>query len=98
MILRKLFIWVFLLSACSSVNTRLPIPSNIADVAGLSEAELQVKYPNVKEVDDSFSNLISKTLYPYHPPEGTRFLRFGEEYLVAELRNGKVVALHRVGG
>jgi len=98
MILRKLLICALLLTSCSSVNRQSSIPSNVADVAGLSESELQAKYPNVKEVDDSFSNLVSKNLHPYHPPEGTRYLRFGEEYLVAELRNGKVIALHRVGG
>jgi hypothetical protein len=97
-IIRKLLICVVLLSACSSSNRPSLIPSTGAEVAGLSEAELRAKYTDVKEIDNSFSILVSKNLHPYHPPEGTKFLRFGKEYLVAELRNGRVVALHRVSG
>jgi hypothetical protein len=98
MIIRNLLISVFLLSSCSSANTPSSIPSNLAVVAGLSETELQAKYPDVKKVDGSFSILVSKNLHPYNPPNGTKFLRFGKEFLVAELRNGKVTALHRVNG
>jgi hypothetical protein len=96
--IRKLLILVFLLNSCSSLNTPPTIPSNLTDVAGLSEIELKAKYPDVKEVDSSFRILVSKNLHPYHAPEGTKFLRFGKEYLVAELKDDKVIALHRVSG
>ena len=98
MIIRSLLICAFLLNSCSPANTPSTIPSNIADIAGLSETELQAKYPDVIEVDASFNNLVSKNLHPYNPPNGTKFLRFGKEYLVAELRDGRVIALHRVSG
>jgi hypothetical protein len=68
------------------------------DVIGLPEAELRAKYPSVAELEGSFDLLVSKHLHPYHPATTNKLLRFGREYLVAELKNGKVIALHRVSG
>jgi hypothetical protein len=68
------------------------------EVIGLTEAELRAKYPEVAELDASFRNLVSKNLHPYHPPATHKLLRFGKDYLVAELKDGKVIALHRVSG
>jgi hypothetical protein len=68
------------------------------DVIGLTEAELRAKYPEVTELEGSFSILVSKSLHPYHPPATNKLLRFGRDYLVAELQDGRVIALHRVSG
>jgi hypothetical protein len=57
---------------------------------------LRAKYPEVTELDVSLRNLVSKNLHPYHP-QG-KLLRFGRDYLVAELKDGRVIALHRVSG
>jgi hypothetical protein len=68
------------------------------DIIGLTEAELRAKYPEVTELDRSFNLLVSKNLHPYHPPATNKLLRFGRDYLVAELKDGRVIALHRVSG
>ncbi|MGV3756852.1 MAG: OmpA family protein [Verrucomicrobiota bacterium] len=68
------------------------------DVIGLTEAELRAQYPQMAELDNSFSLLVSKNLHPYHPPATNKLLRFGNTYLVAELKDGKVIALHRISG
>lgn len=65
---------------------------------GLTEAELRAKHPEVVELDGSFSLLVSKNLHPYQPPPTHRFLRIGSSYRVAELKDGKVIAVHRVRG
>jgi len=75
-----------------------PVEPEDKDVIGLTEAELRAKYPQVTELDNSFSLLVSKSLHPYHPPATNKLLRFGNTYLVAELKDGKVIALHRVRG
>jgi hypothetical protein len=68
------------------------------DVIGLTEAELRTKYPQVAELDKSFDLLVSKHLHPYHPPKTNKLLRFGRDYLVVELKDGRVIALHTVSG
>lgn len=68
------------------------------EVIGLTEAELRAKYPEVAEIDGGFATLVSKNLHPYNPPPTNKLLRFGSEYLVAELKDGRVIALHRVSG
>jgi hypothetical protein len=68
------------------------------DVVGLSEAELRSKYPETAELAGSFSILVSKSLRPYDPPKTNKLLRIGREYLVVEMKDGKVIALHRVCG
>ena len=68
------------------------------DVIGLSEKELYKIYPEVNIPSNSFLNLVSKNLHPYHAPSEHVFLRYGKEYVVFELKNGKVIAMHRVSG
>jgi len=68
------------------------------DVVGLSEAELRAKYPQVTALDRSFELLVSKSLRPYRVPAEHKLLRFGRDYLVAELKDGRVIALHPVSG
>jgi hypothetical protein len=68
------------------------------DVIGLTEAELRAKYPEITGRDSSFALLVSKNLHPYHPPATNKLLRFGDNYLVLELKNGRVIALHRISG
>ncbi len=67
-------------------------------VVGLSTEELYSRYPAFNVPDASFLNLVSKNLHPYHIPPDHTFLRYGREYLVIEIKNGKVIALHRVHG
>ena len=81
----------------STHDVRVAAP-DAKDVIGLTEAELRAKYPEVTEMDGSFANLVSKNLHPYHPPPTNKLLRFGRDYLVAELKDGRVIALHRVSG
>ena len=81
--------------AAQVAKTTLPTAT---DVVGLTEAELRAKYPEVAELDKSFDLLVSKNLHPYHAQATNKFLRFGRAYLVAELKDGKVIALHRVSG
>jgi hypothetical protein len=78
----------------SSVQT----PPSVSQVIGLSETELRTRFPQLTELDNSFDLLVSKNLHPYHPPPGHKLLRFGSDYVVVELKDGKVIALHRVGG
>jgi hypothetical protein len=68
------------------------------DVVGLTEAELYSKYPETAELAESFSILVSKSLHPYDPPKTNKLLRIGREYLVVEMKDGKVIALHVVSG
>jgi hypothetical protein len=75
----------------------VPWPTD-RDVIGLTEAELRAKYPETTEVDWGFSINVSKTLYPYSPPRNNQLLRIGKTYLVVELKDGKVIALHRIKG
>jgi hypothetical protein len=83
----------------STHNAMAATPTPIAkDVIGLTEAELRAKYPDVTELDRSFDLLVSKNLHPYKLPATNKLLRFGRNYLVAELKNGRVIALHRVHG
>lgn len=88
------------LTGCDRPGASTHNPAIVAptakDVVGLTEAELRAKYPEVTELDASFDNLVSKNLYPYRP-QG-KLLRFGRDYLVAELKDGRVIALHRVSG
>ena len=67
-------------------------------VMGLSEKELYEMYPEVNIPSNSFLNLVSKNLHPYHAPIENVFLRYGENYIVFELSNGKVITMHRVSG
>ena len=85
------------LVGCRKTDSDAPVPAP-RDVVGLTEAELRARYPEVTELDNSFSLLVSKNLHPYHPPATNKVLRFGKLYLVAELKDGKVIALHRVSG
>jgi hypothetical protein len=88
------------LSGCSqpiAIQATIKAPP-ARDVIGLTEAELRAKYPEVAELSVSFSILASKHLHPYHPPATNKLLRFGREYLVAELKDGRVIALHQVSG
>jgi hypothetical protein len=100
---------LFLLTACIAGLTSCNRPNastrgswvatpEAKDVIGLTEAELHAKYPEVNEIDGNFYNLVLKNLHPYHPPSTNKFLRFGRYYLVAELKDGGVIALHRVRG
>jgi hypothetical protein len=89
-------------SGCNKPNASTRDATTVAptakDVIGLTEAELRAKYPEVTELDRSFDLLVSKNLHPYHPPATIKLLRFGRDYLVAELKDGKVIVLHRVSG
>jgi len=67
-------------------------------VIGLTEAELYKIHPEVIVPTRSFLILVSKNLHPYHAPSDHVFLRYGQEYLVFELKDGKVIAIHRVSG
>jgi hypothetical protein len=82
-------------SATSNTEIATPIAK---DFIGLTEAELRAKYPEVTDLTHSFSILVSKYLYPYHPPATNKLLRFGRDYLVVELKDGRVIALHHVSG
>jgi hypothetical protein len=88
------------LTGCKKLSTPTQETRTIAikDVVGLTEAQLRAKYPELKEIERSFSILVSKNLHPYHPPATNKLLRFGREYLVVELKDGRVIALHRVSG
>jgi hypothetical protein len=87
------------LTGCDNSNVSTPRTAPTAkDVIGLTEAELRAKYPEVTELDRSFDLLSSKNLHPYHSLATNKLLRFGQDYLVAELRGGRVIALHHVGG
>jgi len=68
------------------------------DVIGLSNAELVLKYPEVKVPSNSFALLISKMLYPLRIPKEHVLLRYGSKYIVFELKNDVVIAVHRVSG
>jgi hypothetical protein len=83
-------------AGCKKSATKLitPLPT-ATEVVGLTEANLRLKYP---EVTQSFGLLVSKHLHPYHPPLTHKLLRFGQAYLVAEIKGGTVIALHRVEG
>jgi hypothetical protein len=103
-----LSVWLLLatsiagLSGCdrtgASTHNATTVAPTAKDVVGLTEAELRAKYPEITELDAGFSNLVSKNLHPYHPPATNKLLRFGRDYLVAELKDGRVIALHRVSG
>ncbi len=69
-----------------------------SELIGLTEAELRTKHPEVVELDNSFRQLVSKNLHPYRPPPAHKFFRFGSSYRVAELKDGRVIAVHRVSG
>lgn len=89
------------LSGCKHPHTSIQATTTTPiakDVIGLTEAELRTKYPDISELSVSFSILVSKHLHPYHPPATNKLLRFGREYLVAELKDGRVIALHQVSG
>jgi hypothetical protein len=87
------------LTGCDNSNMSTPRTAPAAkDVIGLTEAELRAKYPEVTELNRSFDLLASKNLHPYHPLATNKLLRFGQDYLIAELRGGRVIALHHVGG
>lgn len=73
-------------------------PPTAADVIGLTEAELRAKYPKMAEPDRSFDLLVSKNLHPYRLPATNKLLRFGRAYLVAELKDGRVIRLHHIRG
>lgn len=88
------FLLLFLLIGCSHDNS----PPTKKNVIGLTQSELYEKYPETKTPTGSFSLLISKNLHPYNPPIDHVFLQYGDEYIVFELNEGKVIALHRVSG
>ncbi len=69
-----------------------------SDVIGLTEAELRAKYPEMADLDRSFDLLVSKNLHPYRVPPTNKLLQFGRAYVVAELKDGRVIALHHVSG
>jgi hypothetical protein len=67
-------------------------------VLGKSEAELKKMFGRVDPVEGSFSLLVSKNLHPYRPPDTHRLLRLGDTYIVFELKDDKVIKVHRVSG
>ncbi|MCP4323317.1 MAG: hypothetical protein GY787_16010 [Alteromonadales bacterium] len=93
----KKLLLLLLLSVIISPFARSDAPSEEA-LIGLSENELYKIHPEVNVPSRSFLNLVSKNLHPYNAPRDHVFLRFGQEYLVFELKNGKVIAMHRVRG
>lgn len=68
------------------------------DVVGLTETDLHAKYPEFVKPDQSFDLLASKSLYPYKVPRSHVLLRFGKTYLVVEIKDGQVIALHQISG
>ena len=93
----KKLLLLLLLSVIISPFARSDIPTE-EDVIGLSEKELYKIHPEVNIPSSSFLNLVSKNLHPYHAPRDHVFLRCGKKYLVFELKNGKVIAMHKVSG
>lgn len=75
---------------------KIDIP--IEDAVGLTETELYEKFPETRVPTSSFLNLVSKNMHPYHAPKTNKFLRLGSQYLVFELKCGKVIAVHKVSG
>ena len=67
-------------------------------VIGKSEQDLKEMFGRVNPVDGSFSILVSKNLHPYHPPDSHRLLRLDDTYTVFELKENKVIKVHRVSG
>ena len=83
--------------SASTRDAATAIPT-ATEVIGLTEADLRAKYPEMAALDRSFDLLVSKNLHPYHPPATNKLLRFGRAYLVAELKDGRVIALHHISG
>ncbi len=93
----RLITLIIFLSCSILVYAESKVPAE-RDVIGLSEKELYEKYPETTVPSGSFLILVSKNLHPYHAPSDHVFLRYGEQYWVFELKDGKVIALHRVSG
>ena len=89
----SILILLFLISVSSHANDTLE-----EDVIGLSNTELILKYPEVKAPSNSFALLISKMLHPLRIPREHALLRYGKKYIVFELKNDVVIAVHRVSG
>ncbi|WP_152032780.1 hypothetical protein [Ereboglobus luteus] len=68
------------------------------EIIGLTEEALRRRFPDITEVSGSFSILVSKNLHPYQVPKNNKLLQFGTLYLVAELKDGRVIAIHKVSG
>ncbi len=69
-----------------------------SELIGISESELRIKYPEVRELSNSFKLLLSKNLFPYQPPETHKFLRLGNQYIVFELKDDVIIKVHKVSG
>jgi hypothetical protein len=104
-VLLVLLLFAFVIGSITGcTNLRTPTreailaATNSKDVVGLTEAELRTKYPEMAEIEGSFSIIVSKSLHPYQLPATNKLLRLGREYLVVELKNGRVIALYPVSG
>jgi len=71
----------------------------IKDTYGLSPDRIEELWnQSLVPVEGSFAILVSKNLHPYTPPKENTLMRYGDEYLILEFHDDRLIAIHSVHG
>jgi hypothetical protein len=64
---------------------------------GKTRDDLEAMLGNIHVIKGSFQLLVSKSLWPHYQDDHT-YLRWGDRYIVFEMRDGRVIRFHFVHG
>jgi len=91
-------LWCWSLTRRSGVGAVVVSVVDYQRTVGITMTGLRTQLPSVRSVSNSFLLLVSKGLAPYRIPPEHSFLRLGNAYVVFEIKDDRVLAVHRVSG